>query len=335
MVGNLTVVGQTSGGYLALTETATASPTTSTLNAPTGDIRANGAIVRLAPNGTAGLTWSGAAAREHTPSSMRPATSCRRRGCPRRARGTSRAMPRRGSWTADRTRLLGQAAARPAQDVHDPARRPRFESTAVAGNLTVVAGDGRRLRDHLAAAQAAPTTSTLNFPVGDTRANNVITKLSPSKTLSITYMGPAGTSVDAVFDVVGLFGPGQAGFVPLVPNRVVDSRTGLGLSSRLKARTVRRADIADLRPTDPSRNIPPDASTGSLLFKEGYTTNVTFIAPNAAGYLSVLPGGSRPHRPPPRSTRRRATSGRTGRSSPGPGSAPSTWSSGTRPRAAP
>ena len=42
IAGNLTVVGQTRAGYVSMTQTATNTPTTSTLNFPVGDIRANG-----------------------------------------------------------------------------------------------------------------------------------------------------------------------------------------------------------------------------------------------------------------------------------------------------
>jgi hypothetical protein len=42
ITGNLTVVNQTKAGYASMTKTATNSPTTSTLNFPTKDTRANG-----------------------------------------------------------------------------------------------------------------------------------------------------------------------------------------------------------------------------------------------------------------------------------------------------
>jgi hypothetical protein len=56
--GNLTVVGQTAGGYLTATPVAPSTPTlTSTLNFPVGDIRANGFDVRLAGDGTLGVVY--------------------------------------------------------------------------------------------------------------------------------------------------------------------------------------------------------------------------------------------------------------------------------------
>ncbi|MDQ5840010.1 MAG: hypothetical protein M3537_02415, partial [Chloroflexota bacterium] len=52
---------------------------------------------------------------------------------------------------------------------------------------------------------ADPTSSTLNFPLGDTRANGVTVALSPTGSLSATF-GYAGTT-DLVFDVTGYFVP--------------------------------------------------------------------------------------------------------------------------------
>ena len=53
ITGNLTVVGQTRGGYLSITKTSTANPASSVLNFPAGDTRANGVTVPL--NGTGDL----------------------------------------------------------------------------------------------------------------------------------------------------------------------------------------------------------------------------------------------------------------------------------------
>ena len=54
----------------------------------------------------------------------------------------------------------------------------------------------------------SPTTSTLNFPVGDNRANGVPVALSGTGTLSATYMGSVGgATTDLIFDVTGYFVP--------------------------------------------------------------------------------------------------------------------------------
>jgi len=56
----------------------------------------------------------------------------------------------------------------------------------------------------------APITSTLNFPVGDNRANGVTVALhsvSNVGTLGVTYVARAGATAQVLFDVTGYFEP--------------------------------------------------------------------------------------------------------------------------------
>jgi hypothetical protein len=51
-----------------------------------------------------------------------------------------------------------------------------------------------------------PTSSTLNFPAGDDRANAVTVALSATGTLSITFVAPSsGPTAHAIFDVTGYY----------------------------------------------------------------------------------------------------------------------------------
>jgi spore germination protein YaaH len=79
-------------------------------------------------------------------------------------------------------------------------------ATAVTGNLTVtnqtVAGAAFLGPSPI----SAPSSSTLNFPVGDNRANGVTLALGAGGTLSATYLASSG-STDFVFDVTGYFVP--------------------------------------------------------------------------------------------------------------------------------
>ena len=81
-------------------------------------------------------------------------------------------------------------------------------ATAVTGNLTVT---GQTSPGYLFIGPTAlnnPTTSTLNFPTGDDRANAVTVALSPSGQLSITFVAPSnGPTAQAIFDVTGYFTP--------------------------------------------------------------------------------------------------------------------------------
>jgi hypothetical protein len=76
-------------------------------------------------------------------------------------------------------------------------------ATAVTGNLTATnqtqAGFVFLGPDPV----ASPTSSTLNFPLGDTRANGVTVALSLTGSLSATF--GYGGSTDLIFDVTGYF----------------------------------------------------------------------------------------------------------------------------------
>jgi len=81
-------------------------------------------------------------------------------------------------------------------------------ATAVTGNLTVV---GQTAPGYLFLGPVAtnnPTSSTLNFPLGDARANGVTVALGASGTLSATYVaGTLSPHTQVLFDVTGYFTP--------------------------------------------------------------------------------------------------------------------------------
>jgi hypothetical protein len=81
-------------------------------------------------------------------------------------------------------------------------------ATAVTGNLTVT---GQTSSGYLFIGPVAnnnPTSSTLNFPVGDDRANAVTVALGTGGTLSVTYVGANNSqSAQVIFDVSGYFVP--------------------------------------------------------------------------------------------------------------------------------
>jgi hypothetical protein len=53
---------------------------------------------------------------------------------------------------------------------------------------------------------ANPPSSTLNFPVGDNRANGVTVALGEDGSLSATFSGgPTGSTTHLIFDVTGYF----------------------------------------------------------------------------------------------------------------------------------
>ena len=57
ITGNITVTGQTHGGFVAVTQDPENAPTTSTINFPVGDNRANGITSALSASGDASMTY--------------------------------------------------------------------------------------------------------------------------------------------------------------------------------------------------------------------------------------------------------------------------------------
>jgi hypothetical protein len=204
VTGNLTVTGQTSSGYLSIGPNATDNPTSSTLNFPQGDDRANGVTVALgggnlsvtfvapAPGPVAHVIFdvtgyfvpgsSGAKYVPLTPSRILDTRS---------GTGLSGSFYSHGARTFGVTGRGGVASG----------------STAVTGNLAVTSQTSNGYLFIGPAATNDPTSSTLNFPVGDDRANGVTVALGGGN-LSVTFVAPTpGPTTQVIFDVSGYFTP--------------------------------------------------------------------------------------------------------------------------------
>jgi hypothetical protein len=80
-------------------------------------------------------------------------------------------------------------------------------STAVTGNLTVTGQTSGGFLFIGPAATNDPTSSTLNFPIGDDRANGVTVALGGGN-LSVTFVAPvSGPTTHVLLDVSGYFKP--------------------------------------------------------------------------------------------------------------------------------
>ena len=272
VTGNLTVTGQTSGGYLFIGPVATNSPGSSTLNFPIGDDRANAVTVALGAGGTLSIAF---VAPSNGPTAnaifdvtgyFTPDTT----GATYHAISPTRALDTRngtgglsGPFTnhVARTFTLGGVPA---------------GATAVTGNLTVT---GQTSGGYLfigPVATNSPGSSTLNFPIGDDRANAVTVALGSGGTLSITFVGPNDSqSAQAIFDVTGYFTADMTGatYVPLDPTRTLDTRNGtgglLGPFTNHVARTFTLSGV-------------PAGATA-------VTGNLTVTGQTSSGYLSVGP----------------------------------------------
>ena len=104
--------------------------------------------------------------------------------------------------TASRSR-----PSQPRRQSSVPSKRaPTQPDAAIAAtvNLTVTQQTHAGWLSVTPAPDDNPPTSTVNFPMGDTRANGVTTPLDPSGTVGLIYSGGSGTT-DLVLDVTGYF----------------------------------------------------------------------------------------------------------------------------------
>ncbi len=150
------------------------------------------------------------------------------------------------------------------------------DAVAVTGNLTVTGQTAAGFVAVTVNPTTNPPSSTINFPLGQTRANNVTIPLSATGTLSAVYKGASGKKTGLVFDVTGYFLADDSGatFSTVGPVRALDTRHGVGLSGPFSANVARTLVIGGSTPGIPTTAI---AITG----------NLTVVSPTKAGYAAV------------------------------------------------
>ena len=276
VTGNLTVTGQTQPGYLFIGPVATNSPSSSTLNFPKADDRANGVAVALSGSGTLSVTYVAASSTARTQAIFDVT----------------------GYFTADAsgatyhaispTRLLDTRVANGLSGTFKSKTARTFQvtgrggvpagATAVTGNLTVT---GQTQPGYLfigPVATNSPSSSTLNFPKADDRANGVAVALSGSGTLSVTYVAASSTArTQAIFDVTGYFTADASGatYHAISPTRLLDTRVANGLSGTFKSKTARTFQVT-------GRGGVPAGATA-------VTGNLTVTGQTQPGYLFIGP----------------------------------------------
>ena len=193
VTGNLTVTEQSAPGYIYLGPNPLPNPPSSTLNFPLYDNRANGVTVALSPTGALSATYvasgggsthlvfdvtgyfvpstSGATYFPVTPSRLLDS---------RTGNGLAGEVPAPVTAGVPLTVLISGRGGVPTNAV------------AVTGNLTVTEQSQIGYVFLGPDPVAAPTSSTLNFPLHDNRANGVTVALGPGGTLSATYVATGG-----------------------------------------------------------------------------------------------------------------------------------------------
>ena len=157
---------------------------------------------------------------------------------------------------------------------------PASGVSAVALNVTVTEPTGYSFLTVWPAGQARPLASNLNYVPGQTVPNLVLAKVGTDGRVSAFNNGG---EVHVIADVVGWYGPdaGTTGalYTPLVPGRILDSRSGNGVP----AAKLGPGATLDLQVT--GRSGVPVAGVSAVVL------TVTAAEPTGFSFLTVWPGG--------------------------------------------
>ncbi|RKT09527.1 hypothetical protein BX285_6622 [Streptomyces sp. 1114.5] len=151
--------------------------------------------------------------------------------------------------------------------------------TAVVLNVTVTNPVTPGHIDAYPDGGAQPTTSNVNYQAGQTVPNLVTVPVGANGYVDL-YNGGWG-AVDVIADVTGYFTQSNAaGYNPVGPTRLVDTRTGIGApAGQVGAYSAVPVQIANAAPGIPGAGISAVA------------LNVTVTNPRSDGHLTVYPSG--------------------------------------------
>jgi hypothetical protein len=162
---------------------------------------------------------------------------------------------------------------------------PAVGVSAVVLNVTVTNATAPSFLTVFPTGGSPPLISNLNFVAGQTVPNRVIVKVGAAGMVS--FYDAAGR-VDVIADVAGWFsdatpGGGGAGFNPLTPTRILDTRDGTGgFHARLGQTPIALS-------TSAVAGIP---GTGSATPPTAVVLNVTVANPSAPSFLTLWPDGA-------------------------------------------
>lgn len=289
VVVNITVVNPSRTGYLVAYAGGTAKPGTSTVNYPAGWTGATGATVPVGTDGKVRLYAGGADVEVAVDVMGWYATSASTAAPGSLYLGNP---PER--WFDSRTaggRLTpGDFVELPIEFNEEGGRR----LTAMQFNLTATGGFGPGWFTAWDGTGDPPSTSALNFTVGETSPNLITvpvrrvgagSQANTGKYLA-TIENTSGASAHLIVDAVGSFYTDPANFgtthVPVTPTRVGDTRLGIGLPRG----TVGAGRTVNLTVPTTLDNPRVDSFEGVL----------TMAGPTASSYLTMYALGM-PSRP--------------------------------------
>jgi Cysteine-rich secretory protein family len=147
-------------------------------------------------------------------------------------------------------------------------------AAAVSANFTIVSPDSGGFITVFPCGGAVPNVSTLNFGPGEVVPNQATVPLDATGDLCVN----STSSGDLLIDVNGALLPGAPDrYSPLSPQRILDTRTGLGWPSHPKA-----GDTVTLQVVGKA-GVPASATAVAL--------NVTAVDPNGSGFVTAYPCG--------------------------------------------
>lgn len=152
---------------------------------------------------------------------------------------------------------------------------PDIDVRAATMNVTVTEPTGAGFLTVWPCDRPQPTASNLNFVAGETIPNLVTSKLSATGTVCFV----SNSTLHVIADIAAVYLPEDVvGFAEVTPNRILDTRTGLGVPTpgKLAAFGVLHLHVAG------QGGVPP---VGAL----AVTMNVTATEPVGVGYVTVWP----------------------------------------------
>jgi spore germination protein YaaH len=202
VTGNLAAVVPGSAGYITLGPSVAANPATSSLNTPRGDTRAASVTLPLDASGRLALVWKGApGSRTNVIFDVTGYFVGNGSGSTFYGIDASRVLDTRVA-----NGLSGAFGARVARALQATGRGAvPLDAVAVTGALAVIRPTGAGWLIVGPGGSPLGSTSSMNLPAGDIRANGFTSRIGGSGVLSMVFFGPKGSSANVILDVTGYF----------------------------------------------------------------------------------------------------------------------------------
>jgi GDSL-like Lipase/Acylhydrolase family len=279
VVLNTTVVSPVGDGYLTVYPCGVQPPNASNLNFKTGNTVANLVVAKVGVTGKICLLSSVATDVIVDVAGSTPSTSSF-------AALTSSARlldTRSGGSTFDG--LHQGVGQRPPNTVYELPVVGRggvsASATGIVLNVTAVSPAGDGYISVFPCGSAVPNASNLNFVIGQTVPNLVVSKIGLGGKVCVV----ASAATELLVDASGFF-TGTAGFVPLSnPARILDSRPG---SSTIDG----QHSAVGIRAAGSTYELPVRGRAGIGTSAQSVVLNITVAGGTGDGYITVYPCGS-------------------------------------------